>query len=151
MQKGSGLITLGSAASATAVITTGDTLFTVAGGPIAILQLRSVAITSNVGTASTLQYKSTPTVGTATTISGASASMTSMNAGSSVTLNQTALSTAPDIVLQSAGAATLGANVANNIIVEAGTITAVVGTGPTAGTFKHYIAYIPLAPGVTVS
>ncbi len=151
MQKGSGLITLGSAASATAVITTADTLFTITGGPIAILQLRSVCITSNVGTASTLQYKSTPTVGTATTFSAASASMTSMNAGAAMTLNQTSLATAPDIVLQSSGAVTVGANVSNNIIIEAGTITAVVGTGPTAGTFKHYIAYIPLAPGVTVS
>jgi hypothetical protein len=152
MQKGSGLIAVGSAASQSAiVITTGDTLFTIAGGPIAILHLQSVAITTNSGTASTLQYQSAPTVGTATTFSAASASMTSMGAGASVTLNMTALSTAPDIVLQSAGAVTLGANVGNHIIIQAGTIKAVVGTGPTAGTFKHYIAYIPLAPGVTVS
>ena len=152
MFKGAGFFAgLGSAASGTAIITNGDTLFTIANGPIMILALQSVCITSNVGTASTIQYSSSPTVGSATTFSAASASMTSMNAGASVTLNGTALSTAPDIVLQSAGAVTLGANVANRIIIQAGTITAVIGTGPTAGTFKHFIAYIPLAPNVTVS
>ena len=151
MQKGSGLITLGSVTSATAVMVNGNTLFTIAGGPIAILFLQSVCIASNDATASTLQYSSSPTVGSAKTISAASASLASATAGTTVTMNQTSLATAPDIVTAANGGVPIGANVANNIIVQAGTITAVIGVGSTTGTWKHYIAYVPLAPGVTVS
>ena len=151
MIRSSGFILTGAAVTAaSAVITNGDTIFTIAGGPIAILQLQSVCIATNSGTGCTIQYQSAPTVGTATTFSGASASMTSMVAGATVTLNHTALSTAPDIVLANAGGMPLGANVANQIIVQAGTIKLVVGSGPSVGTFKHYIAYYALAPGVTV-
>ena len=142
---------LGCAASATKVMVNADTLFTITGGPIKILALQSVCITNNDATASTLQYQSNPTVGTAATISGASASLGAATAGSTVTLNATALSTAPDLVAPAAGGVSLGANVANGIIVQAGTIKAVIGTGSTTGTWKHYISYIPLAPGVTVA
>ena len=131
----------------------GDTIFTVAGGPIAILFLQSVCITVNDTTASTLQYRSVPTVGTAATISGATSSLAAAGtgAGATVTLNATALTTAPDIVASTAGGVALGANVANNIIVQAGTIKIVIAVGSTTGTWKHYISYVPLAPGVTVS
>lgn len=150
MLRSSGIVPYGAAVSAVLAITNGNTLFTITGGPIIIVDLLSVCIASNVGTASTLQYQSNPTVGTATTISGASASMTSMNAGAVIRMNPTALSTAPDIVLQSAGGVVLGPNVANHIIIQAGTLKAVVGSGPTAGTFQHFLTYIPMAPGVTV-
>ena len=151
MLRGTGFSISGAAASATAVMVNGDTLFTVAGGPIEILQLQSVCISANNGTASTLQYQSAPTVGSAATISGASASLASATAGSTVTLNATALSTAPDLVAAAAGGVQLGAAVANRIIVQAGTIKAVIAVGSTTGTWKHYISYRPLAPGVTVS
>jgi len=151
MLRGTGFSISGAAASATAVMVNGNTLFTVAGGPIEILQLQSVCVTANDGTASTLQYQSAPTVGSATTISGASASLASATAGSTVTLNATALSTAPDLVAASAGGVQLGAAVANRIVVQAGTIKAVIAVGSTTGTWKHYISYRPLAPGVTVS
>ena len=141
----------GVTASATKVMVNADVLFTIAGGPIAIEQLQSVCITANDTTETTLQYSSTPTVGSAKTISGATASLVSATAGSTVTLNATALTTAPDIVAASAGGVALGANVANKIIVQAGTIKAVVGVGSTTGTWKHYIRYLPLAPGVTVT
>lgn len=151
MLRGTGFSISGAATSATAVMVNGDTIFTIAGGPIEILQLQSVCISANNGTASTLQYQSAPTVGSAATISGASASLANATAGSTVTLNATALSTAPDLVAASAGGVQLGAAVANRIIVQAGTIKVVIGVGSTTGTWKHYIAYRPLAPGVTVS
>lgn len=151
MIRGSGYLGNQSASGGTAVMVNGNTIFTVAGGPIAIFQLQSVCITSNDITASTLQYSSSPTVGSAKTISGASASLASATAGTTVTMNQTALTTAPDIVTAANGGVPLGANVANMIIVQAGTITVVIGVGSTTGTWKHYISYIPLAPGVTVS
>ena len=153
MQKGSGLITLGSAVSATAVMVNGDTLFTITGGPIAILALQSVCITANNGTASTLQYQSNPTVGSAATISGASASLASATAGSTVTMNPGTvlpLTTAPDLVTAANGGVEVLLD-AEKILVQAGTIKAVIGVGSTTGTWRHYIAYVPLAPGVTVS
>lgn len=101
-----------SAVSATAALGNGTVIFTIAGGPIAILFLHSVCITDQGAAATTLQYSSSPTVGSATVFSGASASLSGVAAGSTVTLNRTALSTAPDIVLASAGGVVLGANVA---------------------------------------
>lgn len=145
-----GYISNNSATGATGVMTNGDTIFTIASGPIAILQLQSVCITANGVALTTMQYSSSPTVGSATTFSGASASLASATAGTTVTLNQTALTTAPDIVTAAAGGLPLGANVSNMMVLQAGTITLVIGTGPTTGTWKHYIAYVPLAPGATV-
>lgn len=137
--------------TAAAVMVNGNTLFTIAGGPIEIVDLQSVCITADDVTASTLQYQSNPTVGSAKTISGASGTLASATAGSTVTLNQTALSTAPDIVTAANGGVQIGANVANKMIVQAGTIKIVIGVGSTTGTWKHYLRYRPLTSGVTVS
>ncbi len=52
-----------------AVMVNGDTLFTMV-GDVQILNLFSECISANDATASTLQYSITPTVGSATTISG---------------------------------------------------------------------------------
>ena len=150
MLRSSGYIQNNSATGATGVMTNGDTIFTISGGPIAILQLQSVCIAANGVALTTMQYSSSPTVGSAKTFSGASASLASATAGTTVTLNQTALTTAPDIVTAANGGVPLGANVSNMIIVQAGTITLVIATGPTTGTWKHYISYVPLAPGVNV-
>lgn len=137
-----------SAASASAVMVNGNTLFTVAGGPVEILSLVSICQTANDATASTLQYQSAGTLGTTTqTISGASASLASATAGTSVVLQGTALSTAP---LVNANSANITAN-NGSIVVPAGTIKAVIAVGSTTGTWKHYIRYRPLASGVTVS
>ncbi len=136
-----------SATTATAVIVNGDTLFTIAGGPIEILSLVSLNIALNDATASTLQYSANPTVGAATTFSGASASLANAAAGSAVVLNGTALSTAPDVVdplVSLTGVHTRG------VIVNAGIITAVVGVGSTTGTWEHRLRYRPLGTGITV-
>lgn len=131
--------------SATAVMVNGNTIFTISGGPLMIVELLSVCVTANDGTASTLQYSSTPTVGSAATISGASASLASATAGTTIRLSPTALSTAPVIATAAAGGVQLGTNVANRIIVKNGTITVVIGVGSTTGTWKHYLRYKPLS------
>jgi len=142
---------IGAATSATAVMVNGDTIFTIANGPIEIIDLLSECITANGATASTMQYQSVPTVGTATTFSGASAALTSATAGTTVRLAPTALTTAPVVVAAAAGGVQLGTNVANRITAQPGTIKLVIGVGSTTGTWKHYLTYLPLAPSVTVS
>ena len=133
--------------SATATMVNGNTIFTVAGGPILIQGLISTCITANNGTASTLQYSVTPTTSAgAQTISAASASLASAAAGATVSLQGTALSTA----------ALLGANGPNvgmsaPIYCPVGTITMVIGVGSTTGTWQHYLSYWPLGPGATAS
>lgn len=136
-----------SVASAAAVMVNGNTIFTVAGGPIEIIALAGVCITGNDTTASTLQYSITPTSGSAQTISGASASLASALAGASVTLAGTALATA---ALLNANGPNLIAN-PGTIFCPAGQIKMVIGTGSTTGTWRFYIRYKPLTTGVTVS
>ena len=136
--------------TAAAVMVNGNTIFTVTGGPISIVDLVSVCVTANDATASTLQWSSTPTVGSAKTISGATASLGSATAGTTVKLNQTSLATAPDIVTAANGGVQIGANVANRIVVKDGTITIVIGVGSTTGTWKHMLRYVPLSPYASV-
>jgi hypothetical protein len=140
----------GSAHTADKVIVNGDVLFTVYGGPVLIDEILSVCISANDATASTLQYSSTPTIGSATAISGATASLASATAGTTIRLAPTALSTAPVISAASAGGVQLGTNVSNRIVVNDGTIKAVVGVGSTTGQWRHYIRYYPLTVGATV-
>jgi hypothetical protein len=135
------------AVSATAVIVNGDTLFTVAGGPIEIINLMSVCIASASGTASTLQYSVTHATLGDVTISGATGSLAAIAAGGFVTCQMTALDTAALVATEGATIASTGPS---RIIMQPGLIKAVVGTGTTTATFKHYITYRPLASGITV-
>lgn len=135
---------------AAATLVNGTTIFTIANGSIMIDELIAYCKTANDTTASTLQFSSTPTLGSATTFSGASASLASAAAGAVVRLNPTALSTAPDLVAAASGGVSLGASVGNRIIVHAGIITIVVGVGSTTGTWEFHLRYFPLAKGVTV-
>jgi hypothetical protein len=133
--------------TAAAVMVNGNTLFTVTGGPIWIIGLTSVCVTANNGTASTLQYSITPTIGAgAQTISAASASLASAAPGASVSLLGTALSTAANL---NANGPNLG--MTSPIFCPSGIITAVIGVGSTTGTWKHYLAYWALTGGVIVS
>ena len=124
----------------------GNTIFTITGGPIVIQELVSICVTSNDATASTLQYSSTPTVGSATAISAATTTLANAPAGTIIRLNPTSLSSQPQIISASAGGVSLGLNLANRIIVKEGTITMVIGVGSTTGTWKHTILYTPLTP-----
>jgi hypothetical protein len=134
-----------------AVMVTLDTIFTIAGGPIIVTELVSICVTANDTTATTVQYKANPTSATAVTISAASATLASAGINSTVRLAPTALSTAPVVVLGTSGGVQLGTNVANRILVPAGTITIVLTIGSTTGTWRHLIRWIPLATGITVT
>lgn len=128
-----------------AVMVNGATIFTVTGGPIRIITLFSVCQVANDATASTLQYSVTPTVGTATTISGASTTLASVAAGTVVSIGS-ALATGAAI--STTGVGLLPASLA---IVPPGTIKLVIGVGSTTGTWLHYLRYEPLATGTGVS
>lgn len=132
----------------TATLVNGTTLFTIAGGPIEILSLVARCVTTNDGTASTLQWSADPTDGVAVTISAASASLANVAAGGMVTFQGTTLATAP---LVSASGANIAQQVTNGVVVGAGIITSVVGVGSTTGTWQHHLRYRPLARGVTVT
>lgn len=129
-----------------AVMVNGDTLFT-ATGDVQIISLISECITGNGATASTIQYSITPTVGTATTISGASASLANAPAGALVVLDGTTLATVP--IYASTGVSL--STTARGVIFFSGTITIVVGVGSTTGTWRHYIRYKPLEHGAYVA
>lgn len=132
--------------SGAAVMVNGTDIFTIAGGPIQIISLGAVCVTANNATASTLQYQADGTDGAATTITGASASLASVTAGTIVASVPGTLATAPAVYANGVGiAGTVG------IIVPAGIIEMVIGVGSTTGTWRHFIRYIPLAPSVTVT
>lgn len=134
-----------------AVMVNGATIFTIQGGPIQILNLISTCITANGATASTLQYQSVPTYGSAATISGASASLANATVGTTAILTPTALSTAPVLATGANGGVQLGLVAQNHITVLEGTIKIVIGVGSTTGTWRHSLYFVPMAPGVTVS
>lgn len=139
--------TAGYAVKAAATMVNGQTIFTVTGGPILIFGLVSLCVTDNDGTASTLQYSVTPTVGaSAQTISNASASLASATAGASVSLIGTALTTAANL---NANGPNLGMTAP--IFCPAGTITMVIGTGSTTGTWEHHLYYWALGPSIKVT
>jgi hypothetical protein len=137
--------------TAAAVMVNANVIFTIVNGAIQIHDILSECITANDVTASTLQWQSNPTVGAATAITGATATLASATAGTTVRLAPTALSTAPVIVAASAGGVQLGTNVANYITVQPGTIKMVIGVGSTTGTWKHSLRYSPLDPSVIVT
>lgn len=132
-----------------ALLVTGTTAFTIAGGPIHIFSLLSICMVGADSTAATLQWSADGTAGSATTFTGASASRANQAAGDMIIANLTALATAPDLVANGVG---LGPVLARGIIVPAGIITTTVGSGPTTtGTYKHYLRYRPLGTGVSVT
>lgn len=132
-----------------ALLVTGTTVFTIAGGPIHIFSLLSICMVGSDSTAATLQWSADGTVGAATVFTAASASRANQAAGDMIICNFTALSTAPDLVTAGVG---LGPVLTRGVIVPAGIITSTIGSGPTTtGTYKHYLRYRPLATGVTVT
>jgi hypothetical protein len=136
-----------------ALLVNGTTVFTVAGGPIRVLDLLSYVIVGGDSTAATLQWSADGTVGAATTFTGTSSALTSLAAGGVVYCNFTALTTAP-VITQTAGVALAGTTTSTGggIYVPAGIITMVIGSGPTVtATYKHFMRFEPMAPGVTVT
>ena len=137
-----------SLANTSQTLSSGATLFTIANGPVEIMALEAVCQNENSGgAATTLQWRHAPTVGTANTFTGASASLASAVAGTTVVLDGAALTTAPTILV--AGGSQLGAS--RGIIVQAGTITSTVASGPSTASYIHYLRYRPLTPTAVVS
>lgn len=146
---------LGAQVTATSahILTNDLTAFTIAGGPIRILDLVSYCIVGGDGAASTLQWSADGTVGAATTFTGASGSLAAFAAGGIVYCNLTALTTAP-VITQTAGVALAGptTSTGGGIYVPAGIIKMVIGTADsTTGTYQHYLRWAPLGPGISVS
>ena len=138
------------ATSAAAVMVDGTDIFTVTGGPIVIMELMSVCVTANNGTASTLQWRADGTDGAATTFTGASASLASAAAGTIAVCHFTATTTAP--VLYTAGVGiSRPASTAHGMVVPAGIIEMVIAVGSTTGTWRHYLRYRPMIRGTTVT
>jgi hypothetical protein len=133
--------------TAAAVMVNGTTVFIVTGGPINLLQLISICTTPNDTTASTLQWSADGTDGAATTFTGASATLASAIAGTSVVCNLTALTTAPDI--NTAGVGLAGVTT-RGIIIPAGIITTTIAVGSTTGRWLHYMRFKPLGLGIRV-
>lgn len=123
-------------------------IFTIAGGPIVIDYLASICIATGDGGAATLQYSADPTVGAAATISGATGSLATAVAGSMVVFIGTALVTAPTFLTTGHGVIATGPA---KIAVNEGTITTTVGGAASTATWKHYLSYIPLSTGITVT
>mgnify|MGYP001591994271 FL=1 len=121
------------------------TIFTVAGGPIEVLELLSVCVTVNDATASTLQYQADPTNGAATALSLASGSLASLAAGNTALCTGT-FGAAPTVTLNGTVAAGT-----TKFIVPAGVIQSVIAVGATSGTWTHHLRYAPLSRGVTVT
>ena len=126
------------------------TIFTVAGGPIELLTLLSYSSTINDGTASTLQYSTDPTVGAATTISGASASLATAAAGTHV-IRTGDLGDAPVVKTNGTFQPEWATGEGYSIIIPVGIITIVVGVGSTTGLWQHNLRYAPLERGATVT
>lgn len=130
------------AKSSIAVMTNGDTIFRCVGG-VAITCLKSYCVTANDATASTLQYQIVPTIGTATTISGASASLANAPAGTIVVCVGDSFATAPTVNTTGVALNTT----ARGIVFEEGDLKIVLGVGTTTGTWYHFMRYEPLVEG----
>lgn len=137
--------------TAAATMVTGATKFTIAGGPIEVLDLISVCVTSNDTTASTLTWRADGTDGAATDFSGASASLASATAGTIIVNLFTATSTAPVLYTAGIGISRAAGGQCGGMIIPAGIITHTIAVGSTTGTWTHHLRYRPLARGVTVS
>lgn len=136
-----------------ALLVDGTTVFTIAGGPIRVIDLLSYVIVGGDSTAATLKWNADGTVGAATDFTGASSAVTSLAAGGVVYCNFTALNTAP-VITQTAGVALAGptTSTGGGIYVPAGIIKMVIGSGPTVtATYQHFMRWVPLARGVTVT
>jgi hypothetical protein len=133
--------------STPATLVNGTTIFRVIGGPIIIQQLTSYCITVCDSTASTLLWSADGDVGAATPFTAACASLASFAAGGAIICSFATISTAPALATAGVG---LSGTTANGINVPAGIITTTIGSGPTTGTFLHFMRFMPLSPAAYV-
>ncbi len=139
-------------ATGAALLVNGTTVFNITGGFIRILDLFSVNVVDSDSAASTIQWSADGTLGSATTITGASASTASVAPGGIVNCDFTALTTAP--VIAANGVALQGptTSTGGSVIIPAGILKMVIGgADTTTSTWKHHMRWVPLGPGVSVS
>ena len=132
-------------ATSAAVMSTALTVFTIAGGPIEIQNILALCVTVNNATGSTLLFFADPTLGAATDLCAASATLANAAAGTFVNITGT-LANQP--VITPTGTAI---SQAGKIVVPVGIIGLTVGVGSTTGTWTINMRYKPLARGVTVT
>lgn len=140
----------GAVSSQVGVLSTGTTIFTIAGGPIELVYIMSMCTTGADATAATLLYTTIPTGLSAVPISLASGSIA--NAPVNATITYAGTGSAAACVYNAGGTALLASTVAASaVIIPPGVINITIGSGPTTtGTWKHFIRYRVMGPGVTV-
>ncbi len=132
--------------TAAAVIALGNTtLFTIAGGPILVMQLMAICVTANDITATLLKYFADGTDGAAVDLCAASLTVASAAAGASFGISGT-LATAGALAANGPAVAQV-----TPLIVPVGIIGINAAVGATTGTWRHYLRYKPMARGVVVS
>lgn len=129
-----------------AVMSDALTVFTITGGPVEMKTWLSICITGNNATASTFQLAVNPTVGAASTITGASATLANATAGTIINPVGNALATAPVITPTGAAISQIFP-----ILIPTGIMYLTIGVGSTTGTWQHHIRYMPLARGSIVA
>lgn len=135
-----------------AILANGTTVFTIAGGFIRITDLISENVVDSDAAAATIQWTADGTLGSATTITGASASTASVAPGGIVNCDFTTLATAP--VIAANGVALQGptTSTGGSVIIPAGVLKLVIGgADTTTTTWRHIMRWIPLASNVTVT
>jgi hypothetical protein len=131
--------------SAAAISLATVSIFTIAGGPIEVVELYAIWQAQAQAVATTLQFNMLATVGGATTISAASASQSGVAAGSSLLCAGTAFNTTP---VTTAGGTVVAGTV--KFICPAGSLQYIAGTSANTSTMIWFLRYKPLARGVTV-
>lgn len=142
----------GVAVTGASILTNGMTVFTIAGGFIRITDLFSENVVDSDAAAATIQWSADGTLGSATTITAASASVASVAPGGIVNCDFTTINTAP--VIAANGVALQGptTSTGGSVIIPAGILKLVIGgADTTTTTFRHIMRWIPLASGVTVT
>ncbi len=135
------------------VLTSGTaTAFTVSGGPIEILNLGALCVTTNNTNAAQLQWAFDGTNGSSTTITGASTTLASLVAGDMVIADLTLLSTTP-IIITTGTSAMLGPTVTERKVYTngPGILTIITSAASSTGTWNQFMRYRPLTSGVTVT
>ena len=122
------------------------TLFTIAGGPILVMQLLSICVTANDATASLVSYNTDPTDGTATALTTASGTLANKGAGYMLSWTGTVGAATTETAVNA-----IAVGQALEVVIPIGIINLTVATGSTTGTWAHYLRYKPLGRGVTVT
>jgi hypothetical protein len=129
------------------IMTAGDLIFHV-NGTVILQQLFSECTTANDATATLLRWQLFLDRGGSATITGASASLANVAAGTIVNSGTfTALSTAPLVVANGIAPLT---QAALGVRLPPGNLSLLNTGGTTTGTWRHWAMYLPMEPGAGI-